>query len=95
MIDLNAILILTWAAFFFGGFVLGLVYFRCLRATTDLILCDGNPMHGLVLTLGRLAVLCIGLFVAVQSGSVALLAALAGILCAKTWVLRHSREANV
>lgn len=85
---------LTWAVCFVGGLGFGLAYFRCLRTTTNLILRDGNPLLGLALTLGRLVVLGICLFVAVQAGGVALLVALAGILCAKTWMLRHSLEAT-
>jgi len=94
MIDLNAILVLTWAACFVGGFVLGLAYFLCLRATTDLILRDGKPFLGVALTFGRFAGMGIGLFVAVQAGGVALLVTLAGILSAKAWTLRQNREAN-
>ena len=94
MIDLSPILVLIWAACFVGGFVLGLAYFRCLRATTDLILRDGEPFLVVALTFGRFAGMGTGLFVAVQAGGVALIVALAGILCAKAWTLRQSREAN-
>ncbi len=95
MIDLHAIpLFLTLPVSFAGGLVLGLVYFRALRGTADLIVGGGPPLLGLVLTLGRLAVLGAGLYVAVLVGGLALLAALAGVLCAKGLMLRQTRSGS-
>jgi hypothetical protein len=75
-------------ACFLGGLLLGYGYFRALRATTDLILHGGSMMFGLGLTVGRLGVIGLGLYLAVLGGALALLAALAGVLCAKALILR-------
>lgn len=77
---------------FLGGLVLGYVYFRALRETTSLIANQGSPLLGLALTLGRLGLLCAGLYLAVMAGGLALLAALAGVLIAKAVMLRHARR---
>ncbi len=79
---------------FLGGLVLGYVYFRALRETTNLIANQGSPLLGLALTLGRLALLCAGFYLAVMAGGSALLAALAGVLGAKTLMLRHARRVD-
>lgn len=85
-------LLLTLPVAFAGGLGLGFVFFRALAITTDLIASGGPALFGLALTLGRLAVLAAGFYVAVLSGGVALLAALAGVLCAKALVLRRARR---
>ena len=77
---------------FAWGVALGLAYFRALRRTADLIVGGGHPLLGLALTLGRLALLGAGFYVAVLPGGLALLAALAGLLCAKASLLRPSRS---
>lgn len=77
---------------FLGGLVLGYVYFQALRETTSLIANQGSPLLGLALTLGRLGLLCAGLYLAVKAGGLALLAALAGVLIAKAVMLRHARR---
>ena len=80
---------------FAGGLILGFAYFRALRWTADLILGGGRPLLGLALTFGRVAFLGAGFYVAVLSGGLALLAALAGMLCAKALMLRQIRSDSV
>ncbi len=75
-------------ACFVGGLGLGYAYFLALRETARLIVAQGHPLIGLALTLGRLSLLCAGFYVAVLAGGAALLAALAGVLCAKVILLR-------
>ena len=95
MIDLSALpLPVTLPVFFLGGLGLGYVYFRALRKTTNLIANQGPPLLGLALTLGRLALLCAGFYLAVMVGGLALLATLAGVLFAKTLMLRHAGRAD-
>jgi Cu/Ag efflux pump CusA len=95
MIDLAALpLSLTLPICFLAGLVLGYAYFRAVRETADLIVGQGPLLLGLALTLGRLALLCAGFYLAVQAGGLALLAALAGVLCAKTVMLRQARRAD-
>lgn len=76
---------------FIGGLMLGYVFFRTLRLTADLIVNQGHPLLALALTLCRFALITAGLYVAALAGGFALLAALAGVLCAKTLMLRQLR----
>lgn len=93
MIDLSALpLSVILPACFLGGLALGYVYFRAMRQTANLIVSQGHPVLGLALTLGRMALLCAGFFLAVQAGAVALLAMLAGVLCAKYLMLRQAQR---
>ncbi len=78
---------------FLGGLVLGYIYFRALRETTNLVVSQGHPLLGLALTLGRLALLCGVFYLAVLAGGAALLATLAGVLAAKALMLRQIRRA--
>ncbi|MBN2907387.1 MAG: hypothetical protein JXJ18_11815 [Rhodobacteraceae bacterium] len=95
MIDLHTVpLWLSLPVCFAGGLGLGFAYFSALRATADLIVTGGRPILGLALTLGRLAFLGAGFYLAVLAGGLALLAALAGVLCAKALMLRRAREDN-
>ena len=87
-------LFLTLPLCFLGGLVLGYVYFHALRKTVDLIVGQDLPLLALVLTLGRLVLLCTGFYLAVLAGGVALLAAMAGVLCAKALMLRETRALN-
>ncbi|PIL20121.1 hypothetical protein P775_10660 [Puniceibacterium antarcticum] len=82
---------LTLPACFIGGILLGYGYFRALRLTANLIVSQGHPLLGLALTIGRLAFLCAGFYVAVQAGGFALLTALGGVICAKALMLRQYR----
>ena len=71
---------------FLGGLFIGYGYFRALRETANLIVEGGKPLKAIVLTLARISLLATGFFVAVLAGGLALLAAFAGVLCAK-WIL--------
>ncbi len=77
-----------------GGLVVGFVYFSALRATADLIVCGGPLLQALALTMGRIGVLGAGLLVAALSSGPVLLAALVGVLCAKTVMLRRARRSS-
>jgi hypothetical protein len=79
---------------FLGGLGLGYVYFRAMRATADMIVRGGSPLLALALTLGRLALLGAGFYLAVLLGGLALLAALAGVLVAKSLMVRQARRAT-
>lgn len=79
-------------ASFAGGVLLGVVYFRAVRMTADLIVSGQKPLIALGLTLGRFALLGAGFFLAVQAGWVAVLAVLAGVLAGRRLVLRPIRE---
>lgn len=93
MIDLSTLpLSLTLPVAFLGGLIGGYGYFRALHETTKLIFREGQPFLAVALTLGRVSVLITGFFVAVLAGGLALLAALAGLLCAKTLLLRRIRK---
>ncbi len=92
MIGLQTVpLFLSIPACFVGGLVLGLAYFRAVRMTADLIVAGGRPLLGLALTLGRFGMLGLGFYGAVLAGGFALLAALAGVLCAKALMLGQIR----
>lgn len=77
---------------FLGGLFVGYGYFRALRETANLIVGGGKPLRAIVLTLSRISLLATGLFIAVLAGGLALLAALAGVLCAKWIMLRRIQE---
>ena len=95
MIDLAALpLALTLPVSFIGGLLLGFVYFRAMRMTADLIVGQGNPLLGLALALGRLALLGLGFYLAVLAGALPLLAALAGVLAIKFLMVRKARKAG-
>lgn len=94
MIDLSAQpLAVLLPLGFLGGLLLGFGYFRALHATAQLIVNGGPPLQALALTLGRISLLATGFFIAVLAGGLALLAALAGVLCAKQILLYKMREA--
>jgi hypothetical protein len=76
---------------FLGGLFIGYGYFRALRETARLLVNGGEPLRALALTLGRISLLATGFFVAVLLGEFALLAALAGVLCARWIMLRNLR----
>lgn len=82
---------LALTACFLGGVLLGLAYFRALRVTADLIARGGSAVLATALTLGRLALLCAGFFIAARVGALALLAALLGVLVAKGLMVRRVR----
>lgn len=73
---------------FLGGLFIGYGYFRALRETANLIVNGGEPLRAIALTLGRISLLATAFFIAVLLGGLALLAAFAGVLCAK-WIMLH------
>ncbi|WP_170831537.1 ATP synthase subunit I [Jannaschia faecimaris] len=77
---------------FLGGLFIGFGYFRALRETAKLLVNGGKPLRAIALTLGRISLLASGFFVAVLLGGLALLAAFAGVLCARWIMLRRMRE---
>ncbi|MEH6646738.1 N-ATPase subunit AtpR [Sulfitobacter sp.] len=93
MIDLTTLpLSVTLPTGFLGGLIIGYGYFRALRETTNLIVGEGAPLKALALTLGRLSLVGTGFFIAVLAGGAPLLAALAGLLCAKALMMRQMRK---
>jgi hypothetical protein len=95
MTDLAALpLLATLPTAFLAGLALGYVYFRALRATADAIVAQGRPLFALALTLGRVALLGLGLYGAALVGGLALVSVLAGVLCAKAVMIRRAREAG-
>jgi hypothetical protein len=96
MIDLSSVpLHIALPAFFLGGLLIGYGYFRALLETANLIVREGQPLLALALTLGRLSLLVTGFFIAVLAGGFALLATLAGVLCAKALMLARIRKDEV
>jgi F1F0 ATPase subunit 2 len=83
--------IITLPSSFLAGLLLGYFYFAALRATANLITAQGHPLLGIGLTLGRLGLITAGFYLAVLQGALPLLAALAGLLCAKALMLRGLR----
>lgn len=95
MIDMSAIPFpMVLALCFIGGLGLGYLYFRAVRATADLIVGGGSLWLSIGLIIGRLGVIALGFYLAVQSGALALLATLAGVLCAKALMLRLTERGN-
>ena len=93
MTDLTTLpLLVTLPVSFLGGLLIGYGYFRALLETTNLIVGEGPPLKALALTLGRLALVTVGFFVAVLVGGPALLAALAGLICAKSLMMRRMQR---
>lgn len=89
MIDLHTVpLIVVLPVCLAWGGVLGVAHLRGLRITADLLVRGERPLLALALTLGRFVLLGAGLYVAALAGALALLAAFAGVLCAKALVLR-------
>ena len=86
---------LTLTTSFLSVLSIGSGYFRALRATANLIVHEGQPLIGLALTLGRLSLLATGFFIAVLAGGLALLATLAGVLCAKALMLYRIRREEI
>jgi hypothetical protein len=76
---------------FLGGALLGWAFFRALRRTTELIIDGDHMLLALALTVGRLALIGAGFYLAALAGGVAILATLAGVLCAKALLLKGAR----
>jgi hypothetical protein len=83
----------TVALFFAVGFLLGFGYFRSLRRTTDMLLGHGSMFLVLALTLGRMAAIATGFYLAALAGAPALLAAFAGAMFGRAMVLWYRRAA--
>lgn len=83
---------ITLGLCYLAGLGLGYVYFRALRKTTEMILGGGSALLALALTIGRLALIGAGFYLAVLAGGLALLLALAGVLSAKALLLRAAPE---
>lgn len=77
---------------FIGGVIVGYAYFKALRMTTELIMCGRHPFGAVALTVGRMGLIFIAFYLAVQAGGLALLAALTGVLSAKAMMLYHLRQ---
>ena len=71
-----------------AGVVLGLVYFMMLRRAALLVLRGGRTSLLLALTVGRLALMVGGLYWASRFGALPLLAAAAGVLVGRQWMVR-------
>jgi F1F0 ATPase subunit 2 len=87
-------MLVTLAASFAGGVLLGTFYFHALGATADLIISGEHPLLAIILTLGRLGFLGAGFYFALQGGTLALLAALAGVLAGRGLTMRRMRAAE-
>ena len=74
-----------------GGGALGLIYFRLVRLSADLLLSarKGTPVLGVALVLVRLAGLGGVLVLAVMQGAGPLLAAGLGLLIGRWWMMRR------
>ncbi len=80
---------------FLVGLALGYVYFRALRQTANMIVAQGViRSFALALTLGRVALLGARPLWRGADGRAAVLAVLAGVLCAKAVMIRQAREAG-
>lgn len=86
---MSDLLILTfWLA---GGGLTGLIYFRMVRHSADLMLSGrrGGPMYGVALVLLRMAGLGGVLIIAAMQGAGPLLAAAMGLLIGRFAVMRR------
>jgi hypothetical protein len=88
---MSQLLILTlWLA---GGGIIGLIYFRIVRHSADLMLSArrGAPVVGVALVLLRMAGLGAVLLVAAMQGAGPLLAASLGLLIGRWWMMRAAQ----
>ncbi len=84
-------LFLTLPASLGGGFLFGLVYFRAVQMTADMIVNGTHRILAIALIPGRLGLLVAGLVLALQVGALALIAALAGILAGRAMTIHRGR----
>jgi len=86
-------LFITIAIWLTGGAGIGLLYFRLVQQSIDLLLSPrrGAPLLALGLVLTRLLGLGALAVFAVMQGAIPLLAATAGLLIGRWWVLRTAR----
>lgn len=86
----DLLILAVWAA---GGVTIGLIYFRMVRHSTDLMLSGRRrgPLFGVALVLLRMAGLGTVLFIAAMQGAGPLLAASLGLLIGRMAVMRAAR----
>lgn len=84
----NLLILMLWLA---SGFGIGLIYFRMVRHSADLMLSGrrGGPVVGLALVLVRMAGLGGVLIIAAMQGSGPLLAATLGLLIGRYVLMRR------
>ena len=85
-------LIMLLPVCFLGGLFIGYGYFHALRETVNLIVDGGKPLGVIVLTLARVSLLTTGFLIAALAGGLSLMAALAGVLCTKWFLLHKERD---
>jgi uncharacterized membrane-anchored protein len=73
---------------FSGGFAMGIVYFRTIRITADMIVSGQRPMLVIALAIGRLALLVCGFALALQAGGFGILVTLAGVIGGREMIIR-------
>lgn len=78
---------------FAGGVGLGFCYFRALRQTTEMLIGGGSMLLALGLTLGRVATIAAGFYLASRLGATALLAAFAGAMIGRMIIMAQQRRA--
>jgi len=88
-------LIMLLPVYFLGGVFIGYGYFHALRETVNLIVDGGNPLGAIILTLARISLMTAGFLIAALAGGLTLMAALAGVLCTKWFLLRKERDIPV
>lgn len=81
-------------ACFIGGVVLGILYFRCIRITADLIVTGQRPVLAMALLVARLVLLAGGFLLALQTGGFGLVATLAGVIIGRECVIRRKGGAR-
>tara|TARA_R110000824_G_scaffold311868_1_gene499014 strand:+ start:2527 stop:2832 length:306 start_codon:yes stop_codon:yes gene_type:complete len=79
---------------FIGGGVLGLVYFRSLQLTANLIVEGHKPIVIIALGFGRLIVLAAGFAVALQAGGIGIVGTLVGVIAGRELIVRHKPGAR-
>jgi len=94
LIDLSHYITLPFG--YLIGLMLGFTYFVALRETTAVIVTQRNALLGLALTLGRIGfVVALFAITVLAAGGEALVAALAGLLCARMLMLRQQQREDL
>lgn len=88
------LLLVTLPAGFATGVAVGLVYFRMVRATADLIVSGGRPILALALALVRLVAVVAVFAGALQLGVPCVVAVLAGVLVGRALTMRQIARAE-
>ncbi|OSQ35406.1 ATP synthase subunit I [Thalassospira mesophila] len=79
---------------FAGGVLLGILYFRCIKVTADLIVSGRKPVLAIALAIARLGLLAGGFALALQTGGFGIIAVLAGVIVGRECVIRRKRGAQ-